>query len=281
MVRPKFLSSDGSESSHCRLSCLPSLSPRIANLTVILSCVYSTGSPPRTGLCLLFERSHRYSPSSTKSGPCRFVRSGSERCLGLGTIHATVGQTAHIRSFDDSTGTDTYDASIWEAWLCSFHLISAPSFDRLGGRSNFDSDLGDVGYHQIYMRIPSAVELEYVFGSLCFALDVMTYVFLALDLTPLLPSALSVLKQWVAEPTRYIFLPASAFIANAKGYPVLPKGTQSFIRDIMKAGDCTYLLPPGYLHCTYRSSLPSYYPASTQGGTVKAAKMLTTNMCAT
>ncbi|KAI0806015.1 PRMT5-domain-containing protein [Irpex lacteus] len=56
----------------------------------------------------------------------------------------------------------------------------------------------------------------------------------ALDLTPLLPSALNVLKQWVAEPTRYIFLPASAFIANAKGYPVLPKGTQSFIRDIMK-----------------------------------------------
>ncbi|KAI0701199.1 PRMT5-domain-containing protein [Cytidiella melzeri] len=57
---------------------------------------------------------------------------------------------------------------------------------------------------------------------------------LTLDLPPLLPSELDVLSQWVAEPTRYIFLPASSFIANAKGYPVLHKGTQSFIRDIMK-----------------------------------------------
>ncbi|PSR79042.1 hypothetical protein PHLCEN_2v7229 [Hermanssonia centrifuga] len=57
---------------------------------------------------------------------------------------------------------------------------------------------------------------------------------LTLDLTPPLPSALEVLNQWIAEPTRYIFVPGSAFLANAKGYPVLPKGTQSFIRDIMK-----------------------------------------------
>ena len=42
------------------------------------------------------------------------------------------------------------------------------------------------------------------------------------------------LNQWLAEPVRHLWLPASTFIANAKGYPVLPKGTQSFIRDIMK-----------------------------------------------
>ncbi|GJE96614.1 PRMT5-domain-containing protein [Phanerochaete sordida] len=57
---------------------------------------------------------------------------------------------------------------------------------------------------------------------------------LALDLTPPLPSSLDVLRQWVAEPTRHLFLPASTFIPNAKGYPVLPKSTQSFIREIMK-----------------------------------------------
>ena len=44
------------------------------------------------------------------------------------------------------------------------------------------------------------------------------------------------LNQWLAEPVRHLWLPASTFIANAKGYPVLPKGTQSFIRDIMKVG---------------------------------------------
>ena len=57
---------------------------------------------------------------------------------------------------------------------------------------------------------------------------------LALDLTPPLPLTAGVLDKWLAEPTRQIFLPASTFIANAKSYPVLPKGTQSFIREIMK-----------------------------------------------
>ncbi|GBE88024.1 PRMT5-domain-containing protein [Sparassis latifolia] len=57
---------------------------------------------------------------------------------------------------------------------------------------------------------------------------------LTLDMTPPMPSVLTVLGQWSAEPVRHIFLPASTFIANAKGYPVLPKGAQSFIRDILK-----------------------------------------------
>ncbi|KAI0787942.1 PRMT5-domain-containing protein [Fomes fomentarius] len=57
---------------------------------------------------------------------------------------------------------------------------------------------------------------------------------LTLDLTPPLPLSSTVLNQWLAEPVRHLWLPASTFIANAKGYPVLPKGTQSFVRDIMK-----------------------------------------------
>ncbi|CCM04304.1 uncharacterized protein FIBRA_06475 [Fibroporia radiculosa] len=57
---------------------------------------------------------------------------------------------------------------------------------------------------------------------------------LTLDLTPPMPSVMSVLGQWSAEPVRHVFLPSSTFIPNAKGYPVLPKVTQSFIRDIMK-----------------------------------------------
>ena len=61
----------------------------------------------------------------------------------------------------------------------------------------------------------------------------------ALDLTPPLPLTASVLNKWIAEPTRQVFLPASTFIANSKSYPVLPKGTQSFIREIMKV--CAYI----------------------------------------
>lgn len=55
----------------------------------------------------------------------------------------------------------------------------------------------------------------------------------ALDLTPPLPNSPGVLSKWAAEAVRYIFLPSSTFIANAKGYPVLPKPTQTFIRDSM------------------------------------------------
>ncbi|KAF8127019.1 PRMT5-domain-containing protein [Boletus edulis] len=56
---------------------------------------------------------------------------------------------------------------------------------------------------------------------------------LTLDLTPPLPANANVLDRWAAEPVQHIFLPASAFIANVKGYPVLPKGTQAFIRQTM------------------------------------------------
>lgn len=65
----------------------------------------------------------------------------------------------------------------------------------------------------------------------------------ALDLTPPLPLNLGVLSKWAAEPVQHIFLPASTFIANTKGYPVLPKGTQSFIRDSMTVRHCFALLP--------------------------------------
>lgn len=53
-------------------------------------------------------------------------------------------------------------------------------------------------------------------------------------MTPPLPATLGVLQRWLAEPTRHVFLPASTFIPNAKGYPVLTKATQAFLRDIIK-----------------------------------------------
>ncbi|KAF8510773.1 PRMT5-domain-containing protein [Gautieria morchelliformis] len=56
---------------------------------------------------------------------------------------------------------------------------------------------------------------------------------LTLDLTPPCPPNPQLLARWTAEPTRFLFLPATTFIANPKGYPVLPKSTQRFIRDII------------------------------------------------
>jgi type II protein arginine methyltransferase len=75
----------------------------------------------------------------------------------------------------------------------------------------------------------------------CARVDLDRHAISALDLTPPLPSGAGILSRWAAEPLRHVFLPASAFIANPKGYPVLPKGAQSFIRDIMKASTPAFL----------------------------------------
>ncbi|KAG9005117.1 methyltransferase protein [Tulasnella sp. JGI-2019a] len=42
------------------------------------------------------------------------------------------------------------------------------------------------------------------------------------------------LARWNAEPLRNIFLSATSFISNNRGYPVLPKATQALLRDLMK-----------------------------------------------
>ncbi|KAJ7052637.1 PRMT5 arginine-N-methyltransferase-domain-containing protein [Mycena amicta] len=73
-------------------------------------------------------------------------------------------------------------------------------------------------------------EMWDVIRSIC---DYNTRLTLTLDLTPPLPVNSGFLSKWKAEAIRYLFLPAATFIANSKGYPVLPKGTQSFIRESM------------------------------------------------
>ncbi|ORY82328.1 PRMT5 arginine-N-methyltransferase-domain-containing protein [Leucosporidium creatinivorum] len=56
---------------------------------------------------------------------------------------------------------------------------------------------------------------------------------LTLDVTNPLPSAVS-LGRWTAEPLKHIFLPCTTFIPNAKGYPVLSKSMQAFLKGIFK-----------------------------------------------
>lgn len=58
---------------------------------------------------------------------------------------------------------------------------------------------------------------------------------LALDLGQPLPPPCA-LKRWSSEPTRQIIIPANAFVGNAKGYPVLSKSCQEFIKEQIKVG---------------------------------------------
>ncbi|KAF8656778.1 hypothetical protein AX16_002330 [Volvariella volvacea WC 439] len=68
-------------------------------------------------------------------------------------------------------------------------------------------------------ELESTWEMWDVIRTVC---DYSTRLSLALDLTPALPTTLGVLKKWMAESVRFIYLPASTFIANAKGYPHRP-----------------------------------------------------------
>src|SRR5712672_1834616 len=100
--------------------------------------------------------------------------------------------------------------------------------------------MGNVGCHTVHLCLQPALNLKYLLWLRLASGIVPDYFFrrLALDLMPPLPSVPGVLNRWAAEPIRHLFIPASSFIANAKGYPVLPKGSQSFIRDVMKVREC-------------------------------------------
>ncbi|GAA6058643.1 hypothetical protein JCM10212_004054 [Sporobolomyces blumeae] len=56
---------------------------------------------------------------------------------------------------------------------------------------------------------------------------------LTLDLSNPLPPSRS-LGRWSAEPVKHVFLPCSTFIPNAKGYPVLSKSMQAFLKGIFR-----------------------------------------------
>ncbi|WVR05771.1 hypothetical protein IAU60_002796 [Kwoniella sp. DSM 27419] len=63
----------------------------------------------------------------------------------------------------------------------------------------------------------------------------------ALDLSNPLPPSVGALARWTAEPVKLISLPAGSFIPNAKGYPVLSKACQAFLRGMGKQNP-TYIL---------------------------------------
>lgn len=63
----------------------------------------------------------------------------------------------------------------------------------------------------------------------------------ALDLTNPLPPSIGALSRWTAEPVKNVWLPATAFIPNAKGYPVLSKACQAFLRAMTKVSHTSTL----------------------------------------
>ncbi|KAI9092667.1 PRMT5 arginine-N-methyltransferase-domain-containing protein [Phlyctochytrium arcticum] len=45
----------------------------------------------------------------------------------------------------------------------------------------------------------------------------------------------TILEQWQSEPIKAVVIPTSVFVPNGKGFPVLPKRHQNFLRSLMEA----------------------------------------------
>ncbi|KAI8388474.1 PRMT5 arginine-N-methyltransferase-domain-containing protein [Radiomyces spectabilis] len=56
---------------------------------------------------------------------------------------------------------------------------------------------------------------------------------IALEITANLPLQELELDMWLAEPIKAVIIPAEIFVSNAKGYPVLSKRHQAFIKKLM------------------------------------------------
>ncbi|PWZ01107.1 PRMT5-domain-containing protein [Testicularia cyperi] len=77
---------------------------------------------------------------------------------------------------------------------------------------------------------------------------------LALDLSAPLPGP-SVLSRWMAEPVSMLWIPSVSYLANAKGFPVLSKASQSFIKSLLRKNPTIIL-----------SGVQSPPPTHTRGG---------------
>lgn len=103
-------------------------------------------------------------------------------------------------------------------------------------------DLGGVEHDPLHVQLLAEAVRQCVASSAFQRGLAADHLFSALDLTNHLPVSPS-LSRWHAEPLQHIFLPATSFIPNAKGYPVLSRSVQGFLKSVFKvrAGMCRSL----------------------------------------
>ncbi|KAG2236581.1 hypothetical protein INT48_000135 [Thamnidium elegans] len=85
-----------------------------------------------------------------------------------------------------------------------------------------------------------------------------TKIHVALELTSELPTDEQLLDMWLAEPIKAVIVPAEIFVENSKGYPVLSKPHQRFIKKLMDKmkPDMIVTLPTTSIH---KLATPSSY----------------------
>ncbi|CAG8446554.1 9825_t:CDS:10 [Dentiscutata heterogama] len=122
-------------------------------------------------------------------------------------------------------------------------LIPFPSDSFINYARCINSIFGTVPYINMWIKIPLVLEDETLgsketitwerwnkFRTLC---DNHVRLSIVLEVTQNLPED-NILDRWFAEPIKAIFLPTTIFLSNAKGFPVLSKRHQTFVRKLIK-----------------------------------------------
>ncbi|CAB4446154.1 unnamed protein product [Rhizophagus irregularis] len=102
--------------------------------------------------------------------------------------------------------------------------------------------LGSLTYTHVWMRIPlvnedmscsNEIEMWERWNKLRTFCENHSKLSVALELPVDLPDEVY-LERWFAEPIKAVILPTKIFLTNAKGYPVLSKKHQTFVKKLMK-----------------------------------------------
>ncbi|RHZ83026.1 hypothetical protein Glove_100g30 [Diversispora epigaea] len=170
-------------------------------------------------------------------------------------VDYVVGQVSDWLDFDSPDHNVQINSEIalrqQISWAChlgiSAVLISFPSTNSIMNYArSLNSILGSLTYTHVWCKIPLVLETEIMtdesressvtwerwnkFRVLC---EHNSKLSIALEISAQLPDDKD-LERWFAEPIKAIILPTSIFLTNAKGYPVLSKKHQTFVRKMIK-----------------------------------------------
>ncbi|CAG8702676.1 11240_t:CDS:10, partial [Acaulospora morrowiae] len=122
-------------------------------------------------------------------------------------------------------------------------LVPFPTESLANYARSLNSVLETLTYTNVWMKVPLTFETEMSetqvtvtwerwnkFRTFC---EHPTKLFIALEVTAQLPDD-KILDRWFAEPVRTIILPTKIFLTNVKGYPVLSKRHQAFVKKFIK-----------------------------------------------
>ncbi|KAI7891369.1 PRMT5 arginine-N-methyltransferase-domain-containing protein [Mucor mucedo] len=155
-------------------------------------------------------------------------------------------------------------------WACHISLTglifpSLPKGSLFNTARAINNAVRSMSFTQFLVRVPltdkSAVQSNLPWkqwNRLRTLTEYNTKIGVVLELTSELPIDEKLLNMWLAEPVKAVIVPAEIFVENSKGYPVLTKPHQKFIKKLMDKmkPDMIVTLPNTPIH---KLATPSSY----------------------